>query len=288
MKKTCFVRILCAALLAAAVILSALSFGGCAKKAESRVVPVLMMHNMNDSGDTWSISEKYFKRIVGSLRENGFTPVSIDDLVSFAEGGGTLPEKPVVITFDDGYYSNYQLLLPLVSELEVPVSVFVKCETIREDGVEPPTDEFGKMNLAEIKTLETSPFVSVYSHTHSLHGMNTNYGDAERESALPLEGESEADYKAVFTRDCERAEETLGRAGVTRFTAFSYPEGKSCEWAEEVLAERGYKVTFTTEYSKDNVVTKGDPSSLRLLGRMNINDDATEELLLQYLLRANP
>ncbi len=288
MKKTCFVRIMCAAMIAAAFILSVLSFGGCSKKAESRVVPVLMMHDMNDSGDTWSISEEDFRRIVGLLLKHGFTPVSVDDLVSFVEEDGTLPDNPVVLTFDDGYYSNYELLFPIVKELEIPVSVFVKCETIREDGNDTPTGAIKKMNLSEIGEMNSSPFVSVYSHTHSLHGMNTNYGPEERESALPLEGESEADYKAIFARDCERAEEALGRAGVTEFTAFSYPEGKSCEWAEEVLAERGYKVTFTTDYSRDNVVTKGDPSSLRLLGRMNINDDATEEVLLQYILRAKP
>lgn len=288
MKKTVFVRRSSAVLLAAALLFALLALGGCSAKKESRVVPVLMMHNMNDSGDTWSISEAGFRRIVGLLGKHGFTAVSVDDLVSFVDGKGTLPERPVVLTFDDGYYSNFQSLLPLATELEVPVSVFVKCLTIREDGVEPPTDEFGKMNVSEIKALETSPFISVYSHTYSLHGPNTSYGTEERESALPLEGESEAHYKEIFSRDCGRAEETLARAGVKECTAFSYPEGKSCDWAEDVLTGRGYKVTFTTEYSRDNVVTEGDPSSLRLLGRMNINDDATEEQLVQYIMRANP
>ena len=287
MKKTGFFRAISAVLLTASLFAVVFSSVGCSKK-ESRVVPVLMMHDMNDSGDTWSISEDGFRRIVGMLDKNGFTPVSVDDLVLFAEGKGTLPEKPVVLTFDDGYYSNFQLLLPIVSELEVPVSVFVKCLTIREEGEAPPTDEFGKMNLYEIKALDSSPFVSVYSHTYALHGPNTSYGPDERDSALPLEGESEASYKEIFARDCERAEECLSRAGIKEFTAFSYPDGKSCEWAEDVLSERGYKVSFTTDYSRDNVLTQGELSSLRLLGRMNVNDDTTEEQLLRYLDRYNP
>ena len=287
MKKTGFVRTISAVLLTAVLFAVVFSSVGCSKKG-SRVIPVLMMHNISDSGDTWSISESDFRRIVGLLDKNGFTPVPVDDLVRFVEGKCTLPENPVVITFDDGYYSNFQLLLPIASELKVPVSVFVKCLTIREDGEAPPKDEFGKMNLSEIRAIDSSPFVSVYSHTYGLHGPNTSYGPEERDSALPLEGESEAHYKEIFARDCEKAEECLSRAGIKEFTAFSYPDGKSCEWAEDVLTERGYKVTFTTDYSRDNVLTQGDPSSLRLLGRMNVNDDTTEEQLVRYLLRYNP
>ena len=287
MKKTGFLRTISAVLLTASLFAVVFSSVGCSKK-ESRVVPVLMMHDMNDSGDTWSISEDGFRRIVGLLDKNGFTPVSVDELVSFVEGKGTLPEKPVVLTFDDGYYSNYELLFPIVKELGIPVSVFVKGATIRVEGEDTPANKLLKMSFEEIKELNSSPFVSVYSHTYALHGPNKSYGPEERDSALPLESESEAEYKEIFARDCERAEKELSRAGVREFTAFSYPDGKSCEWAEDVLSERGYKVTFTTEYSRDNIVTQGDASSLRLLGRMNVNDDTTEEQLLRYLDRYNP
>ncbi len=287
MKKTGFFRTISAVLLTASLFAVVFSSVGCSKK-ESRVVPVLMMHDMNDSGDTWSISEDGFRRIVGLLDKNGFTPVSVDDLVSFVERNGTLPEKPVVLTFDDGYYSNYELLFPIVKELGIPVSVFVKGATIRVEGEDTPANKLLKMSFEEIKELNSSPFVSVYSHTYALHGPNTSYGPDERDSALPLEGESEASYKEIFARDCERAEECLSRAGIKEFTAFSYPDGKSCEWAEDVLSERGYKVSFTTDYSRDNVLTQGDLSSLRMLGRMNVNDDTTEEQLLRYLDRYNP
>ncbi len=286
MKKHGIARALCAALAATALVLTLFSLGGCS--FEKRVVPVLMMHDMNDTGGTWSISEDGFRRIVGLLEKHGYTPVSVDDLVSFVEGDGTLPEKPVVLTFDDGYHSNYELLFPIVKELEVPVSVFVKGATIRVEGEEPPANAISKMTFEEIKEMNSSPYVSIYSHTFNLHGLNKSYGPEERESALPLEGESEAEYKEIFTRDCESAEEALGRAGVTQFTAFSYPDGKSSEWAEEVLAERGCKVTFTTDYSHDNVVRKEKPRTLKLLGRMNVNDDTTEEMLLEYLSRSNP
>ena len=255
------------------------------QSVNKRRIPVLMFHNLDYSLGTWCITPENFRSDVEFMLENGFTPISFKQLVNFAEGTGELPEKPVIITFDDGYYSNYYYALPISNELQIPITVFMTCRTVRDESIPPTTEQMIKMSADELREMQASPYVEIQSHTFGLHGKNTNYSEIERNNALPLDGESESDFKSIFNEDCSKAEQTLNNIGSFDMLAFSYPQGKSCAWAEQVLTERGYKVSVTTNYSADNIVIKGDASSLRLLGRMNVNDPTTKESLLNYLSR---
>ncbi len=142
-----------------------------------------------------------------------------------------------------------------------------------------------KMNVDELKALETSPYATVQSHSYGLHSFNTSYSAEKRNNVLPLENESKSDYKNVFNKDCSASEKFLESVGVTKHLAFAYPSGLFHEWTEEVLRERGYRVSLTTDYSHRNLVIRGKPDTLLLLGRMNVNDTTTEEQLLKYLER---
>jgi len=64
---------------------------------------------------------------------------------------------------------------------------------------------------------------------------------------------------------------------------FSFPCGKDHEWTNEVLHERGYRASVTTNSGHINIVKKGEPNSLFSLGRLNVNDNTTKEKLLAYL-----
>lgn len=254
------------------------------------IVPILMFHDVRTyEGGTWSISADNFRKTLLFLLDNGYTPISFTQLVDFVDGVSEIPKKPVCITLDDGYFSNYRNVLPIVTELKLPVTVFMTCRTVRQKGTVPGADEsiFHKMSSAELEIMEASPYVQIQSHTYGLHGMNTSYSDVQRDNSLPLATESEAAFKEVFTRDCELAERVLANSGVDEQIVFSYPSGKYHEWTEDVLQERGYRVSITTDYSHTNVVIQGDRESLYLLGRMNVNDDTTEAGLLRYLERRN-
>ncbi len=253
---------------------------------DSAVVPILMFHNIKSSpGGTWEISADNFKNCVTLLIDSGYTPISFEQLTAYVDGTAGLPAKPVCLTFDDGYYSNYKYLLPIVEKLRVPVTVAMVCRTIRSADTPPETDEtiLCKMSAEELQELDASPYVSVQSHTWGLHGNNTNYSTEKRDNILPLESESEAEYKDILQRDCDAAESAFADIGIDDINVLAYPSGKFCKWSEEFFAERGYRVTLTTDSSHINLVTRGDSSSLFGLGRYNVNDDTKPESILRYL-----
>ncbi len=255
---------------------------------EGIMVPILMFHDLKrESGGTWSMSADNFKTCVEYILGQGFTPITFRQLAAYVDGYGELPAKPVCLTFDDGYYSNYELLLPIVTELQVPVTVFMTCGTVRSDDEipDPNSNWLYKMNLSEIDTLEASRFVDVQSHTWGMHGLNTNYSETQRDNSMPLEGETKEEYQAFFSQDCDAAWQVLHSAGVWSEVVFSYPSGKHNPWAEEVLKARGYRASLTTDYSHRNWVVKGCRDSIFLLGRMNVNDETTMDSLMYYMNR---
>lgn len=281
MKKRRFSFLLCLLCIVLAVCLHI------ATKPESTSVPILMFHDVTASkGGTWSITEENFQSRMEFLLANGYTPISFDTLIAYADGEGELPDKPVCVTFDDGYYSNYKFVLPIITELNIPITVFAIGSAVRPEGTEPsPVGmTLDSMSICELREMQSSPLVQIRSHTYALHIAESAYG-TQRADVLPLKGEDKETYQNMFKDDCAKAESLLQTVGVETHTVFSYPGGKHHRWSEEVLRERGYRVTLTTDYYTRNRIVRGDPESLFLLGRMNVNDDTTDAELLKYLNR---
>ncbi len=254
----------------------------------SVTVPILMFHDVKTvAGGEWSMSADNFRNTLQFLKDNGYTIVSFDSLVDYVDKKSDIPEKPVCITLDDGYFSNYRNVLPIVTEMKVPVTVFMTCKTMREAGKIPPADEniLCKMSAAELEIMQASPYVDIQSHTYDLHGLNTSYSEIERDFSLPLPHETEQQFKEIYAKDCRAADEFLAKIGERKHKVLSYPGGKYHEWTEQVLREQNYRVTVTSDDGRVNTVRRGDPDSLYLLGRMNVNDATAKETLLLYLER---
>ena len=84
------------------------------KQAEV-TIPVLMFHHLSDTVENpWALTTDTFERDLRLLQEQQYEPISMKQLVDFVYQGKALPDKPVCITFDDGYESNYTIAYPLL------------------------------------------------------------------------------------------------------------------------------------------------------------------------------
>jgi peptidoglycan/xylan/chitin deacetylase (PgdA/CDA1 family) len=89
----------------------------------SATVPILMYHQIRDlpanaSADdlTWTVSPASLAAQLGYLSDKGYTTISLDQLLDGFSGQSPLPPKPVVITFDDGWKTQYTNALPLLKK----------------------------------------------------------------------------------------------------------------------------------------------------------------------------
>ena len=66
-------------------------------------VPVLAYHEVADNGEAYSVDPAQFAEQLKYLQEAGYHSVSLHEVAEAREGRGTLPDKPIVLSFDDGY-----------------------------------------------------------------------------------------------------------------------------------------------------------------------------------------
>jgi peptidoglycan/xylan/chitin deacetylase (PgdA/CDA1 family) len=86
---------------------------------------ILTFHALDDARTVLSFSPALFERLVRALGAGGYRVMRLADAAAVLRSGGTLPERPLVITFDDGYRSVYQAAFPLLRALAMPATVFL-------------------------------------------------------------------------------------------------------------------------------------------------------------------
>lgn len=123
---------------------------------EGKCIPVLMYHAVSDY--CWGSSELFVSPSVldeqiTALLENGYTLITFEDFDRLDE-----IEKPVMLTFDDGYDDNYDYLFPILKKYQVKATVFMITNDIGKNH---------KLTAEEITEMSNSGLVSIQSHTMS-------------------------------------------------------------------------------------------------------------------------
>lgn len=242
-------------------------------------LPILMYHHIHQSSDQWGehvISPATLEGDFQYLVEHGYTAVTTADLIAYARRGTPLPEKPIMITFDDGQLSVLQYALPLLEEYDLKAVVAV-VGAFADEYTQSGDRNIGYacMNWKDIGTLARSGRVEIANHTYGMHDLGCRQGCQKKR------GESVAAYQAALTADLEKNEKKIQAATGKRPISFAYPFGALCKEARQVLAQRGYQVAFTCTEQVNHLT--GDPAQLCNLGRFNrANDRNREELFRQF------
>lgn len=246
----------------------------------SAQVPILLYHHLDQEGSGDNIiSASRFEEHMAALQEADYTTVTFADLRDYVESGTELPEKPVLITFDDGYESNYTLAYPILREYQMkatifPIGVSVGKDTYKDTGV----DMMPHFSLEQAAEMESSGLITIESHGYDIHEVQGRDPDPIRNGILPREGESEWEYADFLRQDCQKMADLLGRSpGV-----LSYPKGAYSELSEVILSQQGIYATVTIE-PKTNTIVRGLPQSLRQLGRFYMTETITGQELLALL-----
>jgi peptidoglycan/xylan/chitin deacetylase (PgdA/CDA1 family) len=135
-------------------------------------VPILMYHAVaeNPSAATrrLSVSPRSLNEQVAFLVDRGFTGMTFSDLADAFETGKALPERPVVLTFDDGYADFAHAAWPIFQRYDFPATVFVTSGWIADAGPNAAGVPLDRMlNWAQVRELAAAGIeIGAHSHSH--------------------------------------------------------------------------------------------------------------------------
>jgi peptidoglycan/xylan/chitin deacetylase (PgdA/CDA1 family) len=230
-------------------------------------VPVLMYHYVipqaynREPGNRSIINLEAFEQGMDYLYQEGYYTASLSELEDYVHGRIRLPEKTVVITFDDGYENNYIYAYPLLKKYGFRAAVFIIGERVQEQTTK--QFDLNTSTYFSKEQMEASKDVfEFHSHTYQLHN-----------KTVPHCGELYAS-----TRDLAKLQEDIVR--MKRFGIdtpyFAYPYGDRNDAMARKLVENGYRMAFTV---KQGFVEPGDAPMY--LNRLTVTSDTDLSVLLE-------
>ena len=242
-------------------------------------VPILLYHHIsNDVTEDNAISvlsPDDFRKHMTAISIN-YDPISLRQYVDYidcTDGSVTLPDNPIIITFDDGYESNYSVAFPILQELKIPATIFVVTDTVGE------VEGGGKVNNThftwdEARIMEQSGLIDIQSHTHT----HSHLSELDTDSMIREIRKSKFLIEKNLNKTCDM---------------LAFPYGSYNDITRAAAKEAGYKVqvlvddkTTKEEYEINNSADGYDGLvRMTITGKMgNVN---VIELIRKVMAKTN-
>lgn len=234
-RKSFFIAISFLAVIAISIVAI---FGMTAHKPKG--VVVLMYHDFGYSGNPSIINPEVFDDQMNALYENDFNVISMEQYVDYMEGKIDLPEKSVLITFDDGYLDFYEIAYPILQQYQFPATNFI---VVKSSEVHNPK-HLPHMTWDQMREMKANG-MSFYNHTYDSHKMIDQGDKRVPMLANYLEGETSDEYKARVREDLVKAHELLVRELGEQDNILAFPYGAFSDELLEVMKEIGINHAFT-------------------------------------------
>lgn len=225
-------------------------------------LPVLMYHNVSNNPNLlgkYTISEKEFEEDIIYLKKQGYTTVVVEDLIAYEFNDINLPEKPIMLTFDDGYFNMYRYVLPILEKYECKAVVSIIGEYVEKSSKSNHQDPY--LNWSQVNELIKSGHVEIQNHTYSMHTLEN------RQGCRIMIGESYEEYEKAILNDVGKLQQLIKeKTGYTSRT-FTYPFGFSCTECNKILKDMGFLSTITCNVGINSLY--GNTDELYELKRVN-------------------
>ncbi len=233
-------------------------------------IPVLTFHRLVPDDvkkevypdNQWVGSVSVFAQMMEYLYNNGYETISTEEFYEWYIGNREYSKKTVVITFDDGFYEDYYLALPILKKYNLKATSFVVGSRIKN-----VTRPYNKYKTAFLgldvinKVRKEYPNFEFQSHSYNMH-----YYTANKKHRIKSMSYEELENDVMMN---ERFE----------FTTMAYPYGDFNKNLQKILDQKGYLVAFRFGPS-DYATRKSDRFAIP---RIKINGYATINNLIKWL-----
>lgn len=248
---------------------------------EKIFVPIIMYHSIlkDDSKSCdYIITPALLENDLIYLRDHDYTTIVVNDLVNYVEKDIKLPQKPVILTFDDGFYNNLTYVLPLLKKYNMTATISVVGEyTNKFSESKDENANYSYLSYENLIELKHSQRIEFGNHSFNLHSDNSN-----RRGAKINPDESIKDYQNIFIADTMRTHFNLMKNCNITPQVYAFPYGFYCDEATQLLKGLGYKATLICQ-EKPNYITH-DPDCLFGLNRYNRPAGVTTDKFMKKAL----
>jgi len=218
---------------------------------------ILMYHSVAYNKIFFTVKPENFKKQMAYLKEKNYSVVRLAKIAEMLKNKEKIPEKTVVLTFDDSFEDNYFNVFPILKEYGFPATIFTATDFIGKEQRNESTGLLLKtLNWEQIKEMHQSGLIDFEPHSCS-----------HRE--LPIISPKEAQKEIINSKKV--LEEGLNK----QCRCFAYPRGKYNKDIINILKENGFLAAVTVNFGKAQ-----DGSGLYRLPRQSV-DSATD--WLQFL-----
>lgn len=244
-------------------------------------LPIIMYHSLlkeEARSGKYTITPDTLRQDLEYIKSNGYTTITMTDLINYEYNEQPLPEKPIIITFDDGYYNNFGYAIPILKEYNMKAVISIAGEyTDRYSKSGEANLNYGYMRWEDIRSAMEDGTIEFQNHTYNLHSNNNG-----RNGAAKKKGESSEEYKKILTADLMKLQDEFKENTNYVPNTFTYPFGSISKESEDIIKELGFKASLSCS-SGVNFITK-DENCLFLLKRNNRTAGVTTEKFFQKIL----
>ena len=236
--------------------------GAVAAENESVCVPIIVYHNVQPKRSNYSITPGEFESDLQYLAREHYTAVTMNQLMDYVSGGESLPTKPIVLSFDDGYLDNYRYVYPLIKKYDTQIVLSIIAKNT-DDFTQYPDDnlDYSHVTWTQLKEMADSGLVDVENHTYNLHSDKNG-----RIGCMQKAGESYQQYEKILSDDLMKCQNEISVHIGSLPATFTYPYGKISKNAEPILKELGFRATLTCNFGVNRI--NRDPACLYDLKRI--------------------
>ena len=244
------------------------------------LLPVLMYHHLKEGEckpNDYTVSAKSFDMQMAALKDAGYSAITPTELYEYLKGDAkSFPEKPILVTFDDGYMSNLEIAVPILKKHGMCATIFVVGNTVgkKDGGITP------RFSFEDAKPHTESGVINIGSHTHALHDVKS-----DRRGVQMMDGEDIYEYKRMLIADVVQARTDIQKGVGCDIIALSYPFGVYNDISASVFEAQKVPLQFTSDVGI-NKIKFASLDGHRLFDRISIGDEVTGEQLIKIITEA--
>lgn len=249
-------------------------------------VPILLYHHFDPKKQSSSVvvSPEKFEQDLLAIKAAGYTTIHFSQLISYLDKGEPLPVKPIIITMDDGYTSNYRYAYPLLKKHKMKASMFVIGWSAGKSSFEESDEEINPhFTWQEAGEMASSGLVEIQNHSYDLHsmaGLSAGQGLKVGQGVSRLPEEDLYTYASRLVLDLRQNNDLITKATGQKPSIFAYPMGVRTLESDWLVQDSDLYGSVTTEKGVRYYHTLAD---LRAMPRLNVDMSITSKTLIKWI-----